>query len=308
VDRRLLGVVMLIVAVVAGMAIPSLTGRRITGSAVAVTFPVPPQVGQCLIPQGPPSSVVQSAAQSYVAEIPADSAHFGRCAGIIGGEIVAVWSSWEESGFGAAAPRRNPCYRSTAAFAGLETSGRSTDLPGAPEGGPVRWRPTIGFDPLQVVPGKLERGAGRDWVACLAVPTGHVGYVGTLRDAFTTGTMPTQFGSCWAGADLDQLPVTLRCDEPHPAELLAKGWVLDPVEVSTEVIEQSCSDLAGRIMRTADPTRGGDLKVVADRLNGDLSARPYASLTIACFVTSAGPQELSGTLIGLADRPVPLVG
>jgi hypothetical protein len=75
-DRRLFGLVMLVVAVVAAMAVPSLTGRRVTGSAVSVTFPEPPQVGECLIPQVPPSSVVQSAAQSYVPEIPADAARF----------------------------------------------------------------------------------------------------------------------------------------------------------------------------------------------------------------------------------------
>jgi len=302
------GVVMLVGVVIAGMVIPSLTGRRITGFAVAVAFADPPQVGQCLIPRIPAFSVVQSAAQSYVTEIPVDAVHFGGCTGVVGGEIVAVWPSSKDPGFGAGVPWRNPCYRSTAAFAGLETSGRSTDLPGAPTGGPLRWRPTIGFDPLQVVPGKRERGAGRDWVACLAIPTGHVGYVGTLRNAFTTGTMPTQFGSCWDAADLDQSPGTVPCDEPHPVELLAKGSLRDGVEASTEAIEESCSDVAGRIMRTADPTRGGELKVVADRLDPIPGFRPDAPMSIACFVTSAGPQDLSGTLIGLAERPVPLVG
>ena len=160
-----------------------------------------------------------------------------------------------------------------------------------------------------MVPGKRERGAGGDWVACLAVPTGHVGYVGTLRDAFTpNGTMPTQYGSCWAGVDLDHSPGAVPCAEPHQAELLAKGWVSDGVEAPTAVIEQSCSNIARRIMRTDDPTRGRELKVVADRLSPTPGARPDPPMSIACFVTSAGPQNLTGTLIGLADRPVPLGG
>ena len=145
-------------------------------------------------------------------------------------------------------------------------------------------------------------------MACLAVPTARDGYVGTLRDAFTTGSMPDEFGSCWGGTDLDQMPAVVRCAEPHRAELLATGWIRDRVEAPSAVIDSSCAEVAGRIMHTADPTRGGALQVVADRLTGDVASRPDAPLSIACFVTSAGAQQLSGTLIGLADRPVPLVG
>lgn len=306
-DRRLLGVVMLVAAVIAVMAIPSLTGRRISGSAVAAALAGPPQVGQCLAPYRPASWAAPSPTGSSLPQVPADTVRFGPCFGVIGGEIVAVWPSANDPGFGAQAPRRNPCYPSTAAFAGLQTSGRSTDFPGAPAGGPVRWRPTIGFDALQVIPGDRERRGGQDWLACLAVPAGHAGYVGTLRNAFTSGTMPLQFGSCWAGADLDQLPDAVRCDEPHPAELLARGRVLYR-EATIEEVTQSCAELAGRILQTADPTRDGALKVVADLLNQDAANPTHPPPAVACFVTTAGPQQLSGTLIGLADRPVPLVG
>lgn len=307
-DRRLLGVVMLVAAVVAVMAIPSLTGRRTSGTAVAVAFSGPPRVGQCLAPDRPAYWVVQPQTGSYVPQVPLDTIRFASCLGLIGGEIVSVWPTSSDPGFVTQAPRRNPCYPSTAAYAGLQTVGRSTDFPGVPAVGPVLWRPSIGFDPLQIVPGDAERRAGRDWVACLAIPSGHAGYVGTLREAFTSGAMPIQFGSCWAGADLDQLPVAVRCDEPHPAQLLAKGRVLDQNPGSTAAVEQSCTELAGRIMHTTDPTRDGKLKVVIDLPNNGGAETTQPPPTVACFVTTAGPQELSSTLIGLADRPVPLAG
>jgi len=303
-DRRWVGVLVLVLALVAVAAAPSLTGRRVAGSAEPVIFPDSPQVGECLISAFP----VASGTEPALPEISADEARFGECGGVVGGEVVAVWARANDAGLGAGRPGRDPCYPSTAEFAGLVSTGRSTDLPGAQSTGPVRWRPTIGYDPVRVVPGDLERRAGRDWLGCLAVPTGHVRYPGTLRDAFTTGAMPAQFGSCWTGANLDQVPLTVPCDQPHRAELLAMGWIRDRVDAPTEVIDESCFAIAGRIMRTADPTRNGELTVVADRMTSGVVSRPDAPLTIACFVTSAGPQHLSGTLIGLADRPVPLVG
>lgn len=300
-DRRWAGVVVLVLALVAVSVIPSVSGRRVAGTAVPMTFADPPQVGECLIPPYPSADEKPTRP-----ELELDSVAFGACTGVVAGEIVALWASADDPDFGTGPPWRDPCDRPTAEFAGLEQSGRSMDLPGAPSG-PVSWRPIIGYGSLEVVPGKLESSAGREWIACLAVPTGRVGYLGTLRDAFTTGTMPVEFGSCWAGADLDQIPDTVPCALPHQAELLATGYIRDRIQAPTEVIDGSCSDIAGRIMRTSDPTRGGELKVVADRLIGDASSRPDAPLSIACFVTSAGPQQLSGTLIGLADRPVPLV-
>jgi hypothetical protein len=301
-DRRLVGVVVLVLALVAVSVIPSVTGRRIAGTAIPVTLPDLPQVGDCLLARSP------SPADDYPgSEMTVDASAYGACDGVVAGEIVAVWESSDDPGYGTGPPWRDPCAREAAEYAGLERSGRSMDLPGAPSG-PVSWRPTMGDGSLQLLPGREERSAGRDWVACLAVPTARAGYVGTLRDAYTTGSMPDEFGSCWDGTDLDQLPGVVRCAEPHLAELLATGWIRDRVEAPTAVIDSSCAEVAGRIMHTADPTRGGALKIVADRLTGDVSSRPDAPLSIACFVTSAGAQQLSGTLIGLADRPVPLVG
>ncbi len=174
--------------------------------------------------------------------------------------------------------------------------------------GIVRWIPTIGFDPYHVVPGEQEERAGRSWVACLAVPNGRPGYSGTLKDAFTTGSLPAEFGLCWEGVDIDRLPRSVPCNQPHAAELLATGFIRDRLAAPTEFIDAACPAMASRLMRTDDPTRGGQLRIVSDRFTADVSSRSDAPLTIGCFVSSSGPQRLSGTVIGLGDRPAPLVG
>ena len=302
-DRRLAGIVLLVVALVAVIAVPSVTGRRVAGSAVATVFPDPPVVGDCL--QAPFPDAVQAGVPP---EITVTATRFGSCAGPIAGEVVAVWPT-ESAALAAATNRRvAPCYQATATFAGLESSRRSTDVPDAPPPGPVRWKPTIGFDPYHVVPGEQERRAGRSWVACLAVPTGHPTYRGTLSDAFTTGSLPAEFGLCWAGDDIGRLPVSVPCHQPHAAELLATGWIRDRVAAPTEFIDAACPALAARLMRTDDPTRGGQLQIVSDRFTGDATSNPDSPLTIGCIVYATGSQLLSGTVIGLGDRPAPLAG
>lgn len=302
-DRRLAGIVLLIVALVAVIVVPSLTGRRVAGSAVATVFPDPPVAGDCLLAPFPID--VRSGVPP---EIAVTVTRFGSCAGSIAGEVVAVWPNESSAQAAATSRRAGPCYQATATYAGLESTRRSTDLPGAPSPGPVRWKPTIGFEPYHVIPSREERSAGRSWVACLAVPTGRPTYRGTLSDAFTTGSLPAEFGLCWEGDDIDRLPAPVPCTEPHTAELLATGWIRDRLAAPTELLDAACPAMAARLMRTDDPTRGGQLQIVSDRFTADVFSRSDAPLTIGCVVSAAGSQLLTGTLIGLGDRPAPLVG
>ena len=301
-DRRLVGIVVLVVALVAVAVVPSVAGRRVAGSAVATVLAGPPEVGDCL--SAPVPMTVRSGVPP---EIPYTPSRFGSCDGLIAGEIVAVWPDAASAQAATTSRLAGPCYQATAGYAGLQSSRRSTDVPGAQPAGTVRWKPTIGLDPYHVVPGAMEQRAGQSWVACLAVPNGRKSYVGTLRDAFTTGSLPAEFGLCWAGGDIDRLPGPVPCDEPHAAELLANGFIRDRSTAPTELIDAACPALASRLMRTGDPTRGGELQIIADRF-GDPASRSDAPLTIGCVVSATGGQLLSGTVIGLGDRPAPLVG
>ena len=305
-DRRLAGIVVLVVAITAVAVLPAIDGRRVAGAAVAMAFPPPPKVGDCVLPPFP--SEAQSA--DWPPEIPVTAIRFGSCEGAIVGEVVGLRDTdSSEAGNADRFRPRAPCFRETAAFAGLERSGRSTTVPGAPSDGPVAWLPTVGFIGYLVVPSTQERNAGRSWAACLAVPTpDQPAYQGSLRDAFTIGMFPDQFGLCWAEADLDVIPELVGCAEPHPAELLATGWIRNRSVVSRAEIDASCLDIAGRIMRADDPTRGGALIIVTDPVRRDGASSPDSPMSVGCFVTTAGTAPLAGTVIGLGDRPVPLGG
>src|SRR6478609_6611919 len=183
-DRRLAGVVVLVLALVAVMTVPSIAGRRTAGSAVAIALPDPPQVGDCLL-----APITQTSARGgWPREIPYSPGEFGNCSGPIAGEIVAVWGSQAEADEGSRSRLGGPCYRQAANFAGLVRSGRSTIVPGGPVDPQVAWKPTIGFVPYRIVPSQVEQNAGRFWSACLAVPTAQSTYRGTRirRAAWTT--------------------------------------------------------------------------------------------------------------------------
>jgi hypothetical protein len=111
---------------------------------------------------------------------------------------------------------------------------------------------------------------------------------------------------CWAGADLDLIPGLLPCDEPHAAELLATGWIGDRSRMSRPDVETSCRQIAGQIMRTPDPTRGGAIAVVLDPVRLDGASTPTDPLTVGCLATATGTAQLIGTVIGLGDQPAPL--
>jgi len=290
-----------VLALVAVMVVPSVAGRRTAGSAVAIVLPDPPQVGDCLL-----APISQSPApDAWPREIPYAPASFGSCGGPIAGEIVAVWDNPAEADEGARSRLGGPCYRQAADFAGLVRSGRNTVVPGGAVDPRVVWRPTIGFTAYRIVPGRVEQNAGRSWTACLAVPKTESTYRGSLRNAYTTGAMADAFALCWSGNDLNSIAAVLPCDQPHPTELLASGWIRDPSSLSRPDLDASCIELAAGIMHTVDATRAGALSIVVDPFAPDATSRSDAPQRVNCVVTSADAQQLTGTLIGLGARPIP---
>ncbi|MET0862850.1 MAG: hypothetical protein ABWZ98_00810 [Nakamurella sp.] len=304
-DRRVAGIVVLVVALVAVVVLPSISGRRVAGSATALTFADPPAVGAC--PRAIPQGAVQR--NGSTGEISFAAITFGGCTGVIGGEVVAVWPTEAAAQADQRGSRRGgPCYRQAADFAGLLPSSRSIDPFGADFAGVVHWKPTIGFVPLNIVPEPVAAAGGQTWVACLVVPTRAPSYRGTLRDAYVSGRLPDAFGLCWDQDDLDNSAVLLHCDQPHAAELLATGWVEDRSKITTAEVQASCLTVAGRIIRTDDPTRQGAISIVTDAVRKDGAQREDAPLAVNCFATAASPLQLTGSVIGLADGPLPLVG
>ncbi len=300
-DRRLAGIVVLILALAVVVVVPSLEGRRVAGNATATTFPDPPAVGDCLRSRPTPAGSSGALVSVRVTDL-----DLGSCAGSVGGEVVAFWPTVAIAAAAPSARFGGPCYLQAAEYAGLRSTARTTDVPGAPSGLHVRWKPTISFNAVEVVPGEEEERAGRQWSACLVVPLSGLDYRGTLRGSVARG-LPPEFGLCFAATDLGTMPELQRCGHPHRAELVATGWVPDRSAVTVPELNQSCVGVAGRLMGSDDPTRGGQLTVVTDRMTAQTDGRSDGALAIGCFVTAAAGQLLSGSVIGLGERAVPFV-
>ncbi len=293
----------LVLVLVGATAVPvALSGRRVAGVPVGMDFGVPPQVGECL-----QSPLPLGGTGGLAVEIPITDVVLGPCTGVVGGEVVA-WvpqRTTEDEEPGTSRRLRGPCFREAAQYAGLEMTGRRVVAPGAPASDLVRWSPTVGFDAHRLVPGPTEAKAGRSWYACVAVPVAHSTYTGSLRGAFVAGSPPAEFGMCWDGADLDTLARVLPCGGPHAAELLATAWVLDRSRAQRADLQRGCESIVARILRRDDPTADGKLTVVLDPASRDGAMVGNEPQSVGCFVTANPPAQLVGTLVGLADRPVP---
>ncbi len=307
-DRRLAGLVVLVVVLVAATALPGFSGRRVAGVASAMIFPDPPSVGDCALS---PLDGAMSNSGSRTPEVGVTGVTWGRCTGQVFGEIVDPGFASSAAGptnSGSANPSPEPrrrCSRAVAAFAGLDPSSPRPTIPGTPPFEHISWAPTLGFDPYRVVPGQEERAAGRTWSRCLAAPIVHRSYQGTLAQAFQTGQLPGEFGLCWSGTDLDRAIDLIPCDEPHVAELLATAFVEDRSLVTRDDYQRTCGQMAALIMRTDAPILSGDLTAVIDPVTSDGQSLPTSPQTVGCFVVSVDERRLDQTVIALDDRPVP---
>ncbi len=298
-DHRLAGVGVLILVVVAAAVVPGLAGRRVAGSAVAETFPDPPAIGDCAT--SAPSG--QRGSFGEPSNLDASAVTWGPCDGPIIGEVVSVQPSDQEP-MSPQAGSEGPCFRATAAFAGLEVAGPSVAVPGAPSTGALSWEPTIGATIQGVAPGDEERRAGRSWRACLVTTSRGQTYRGTLAQGFGTGRVPDEYGLCWNGTDLDDEVNLIPCDQPHSNQLLAIGSATDRSPVAQVDLEAACRDIATMLMRTELPVQSGELVTAIDVTEGG-DATPDAPLAVGCLSGAAGQRQLDGSVIGLGDHPVP---
>ena len=110
-DRRLPGLGVLILVVVAAAVVPSLSGRRVAGTAVAETFRDPPAIGDCAA--SAPSG--QDGSFGEPSSVDASAVTWGPCNGPIVGEVVAFQPSDHEP-MSPAAVWEGPCFSAAAAF------------------------------------------------------------------------------------------------------------------------------------------------------------------------------------------------
>ncbi len=309
-SRRWSGILLLAIAAFAVFVIPRVLSPGIAGSPSGLPFPDPPPVGACVLVD--PDAVVQ---------VPCSQEHDG--------EVAKSWPAGELP-----APtfvlNRNYSMLATDDDGALLTSdalcsGWGSQYVGTlKKFGPALWSPaepsyftvTVGAPP----------GSGTEshhWVACVVFPGEQSKYLGSVHDSggATGNTRPDVFGWCFPTTSGATPAVYVSCAEPHRLEQLAtfiptqQMFYANTITVETTMteIDSRCRQLATQMIGAADPTFGGQLEIVAAAVSdlqdvgeGMESVVRSGLLIPDCVVRYLGAGQLTGTVVGLGEHPLPL--
>ena len=164
------------------------------------------------------------------------------------------------------------------------------------------------------------------WTACVLGDPGGSTYTGTLRNANVDFSQPrpAPFTTCLALGELALRQLRyVACDQPHRIEMLgyfntspemvARGTV--EATVTQDQIAGECDVLTSHVMNTSDLGRLADLRVRSEALwrrsavggGSPGSTADQAGLIIPdCFVEYIGDGVLTGSVVGLGSRPLPV--
>lgn len=308
----------MVVAVCAAAAlVPLASGLRVAGTGRAVELPADPRIGDCVV--GAPAGSLQAPGQLSPAAAPSSRSSaatvapdapllvgFAPCRGQpVIGEIVGVASSPAVARTVVAPPVGLDCRSSALDYAGLTSVDNRFVLPGQPPGDPVSWNLSIDTGNRWVLPAPWLQAAGKTWSACIVTPRDSGLYRGRLAGAFAGERLPDAFGTCWDSTQVSAASQRANCDEPHAAELISAGRVLDLAGTGSAAIVASCAALAARVMGREDPTASGELVLQTSPVAARIDLRTSGSLSVLCYVASADDRKLTGSVVGLGSRPVP---
>ena len=224
-ERRLAGMVVLLVALTLVLAVPWLLAPQAVARPSALPLPAPPPIGACL------------RLDAAVTEVPCTAAHDA--------EVTARWPA-------GAADRPTDSGDSRCRAAAFEYVGLA--LVGTAQ----VWRPAFGSRSWEVSAPPGQRAADRGWSACVVGPAEAGTSTGSVRNQGLHPTSrPPAFGMCRTAA-----AVPVACDRPHRVEYLtdAVGFARSLVgEREATRWRTGCAELAGELLDSADPTRGGRL-------------------------------------------------
>ncbi len=307
--RRAIGILALIVAAFSVLVLPKVLSAGLTGIGSATIIPEPPPIGSCVLVE-----------PTAVTPVACEQAHDG--------EVAMSW---------AAGILPEPTFVLNRNYSMIATDAQGKLLPSDPlcagwgsqyvgtiaKFGPALWAPVDpSFVTTKVV---APPGFGTDkqhWVACLVGPGKMGPYVGTVRDSggATGSARPDIFGWCFSSDTVAaSASVYANCAQPHRIEQLAtfiptqQMFYANTITVETTwpEIEQGCLELATQMIGAVDPTFGGQLQIrsapVSDELQTPQTGPPQSGLRVPdCFVSYVGGGELTGTVVGLGHRALPV--
>lgn len=290
---------MFAVTLMLAVVIPTLGGLRVAGMGGPIDLPDDPQVGDCVL-----ESLSTILANSTVTSAPTFAPSFVPCDGrSVGGEVVVVARATGSvrDRIVQAEATGTDCYHASLQYSGLAPFGGRYVLAEHSAHDVVAWNLTINVRTAWVVPAPLYRTLGQDWVACVAAPLSGTAFRGQLAAAFTGGKLPDEFGFCWEQGT-PSAKGAASCAGRHVAELVSLGTIPAGTPVALTDIESSCKRLSAQVVGRSDPTAAGRLEVgTAVTPDGPESLPAFH---VICYIEPA-TGALTGSLVGLRDRPIP---
>lgn len=306
------GLLLLIVAAVATLALPGVLGHRLAGAAMAAVIPPPPAIGACVTSVSERAEIRPDARADQRVAYP--TAVLGSCAGAIAGEVMSV--DLAEHRLDRATITTYQADSSKCQLAEVNYVGSIGPFdPDRLTEPSIAWEAPVSIESISVGPSDFQRAAGQTWTACVGTGDAGTTYRGRIAQALRTGVLPSTFATCWrtllSSTETQDNEQHSPCTTPHSVELLGTTSINDPAATIAQ-IQKSCRGMASRALRTPDPTRGGRLEISAYSLDGSsvlpLEAADLFTGHLGCVASIAPPERLAGTLIGIENRPLPLSG
>ncbi len=274
-ERRLAGMVVLLVALTVLVAAPRLLSPALVARPSALPLPLPPAVGSCL--RWEPALTVVPCTAPHAAEVTA------------GWTAVATVRTADDGD--------SRCRAAAFQYVGLTLVGAAQV-----------WRPAFGNRSWQVPAPPAERAGDRGWSVCVVAPALAAVSVGSVRDQGRNPlSRPAAFGMC-----LTVDAILVACDRPHRVEYLtdAVGFARSLIgEREADNWRTGCGELAAALLDTGDPTFGGRLTIEFRTVPADPRSGfdPPSSIAFAlCAVVVDGDRDLIGSVYGLGAGALPL--
>ena len=306
VDRRALGAVVLLMTAFLAVVITRSMGERIQGVAATVPVQQPPIVGQCIL-DDPTSSAEELGRLAAL--------RYGSCSGPHYGEIVQVFDdSAKVARIDADAdgpPDPSICTAAATSYLSADQVQPRFDRGDFRSVSFGAWQPiSVGLVGV-TGPSVIQRSVGQQWLACMTEGNTNSPFLGTVRGAFVGGTVPNSYALC-----TDQLrggdPVD--CARPHTTELFANTGIVDNLPTDAD-LTATCTDFVRYLTGRSDLLVGGRLQVeVTTAYYGEtghpIAGQPSSVQTLLaqafCGVAAVGGSQLTATLFGIRNRPLPL--
>lgn len=303
-NRRAQGTVVLLLAVLIALVLPKLGGTTIPGSPTALSIQGPPVIGSCLLDDALPNS------RGLGTTVPS---RYGACGQAHFGEVVQVLSNAEKFPRIGLDPMGSPdpasCTQVAESYLGIDQVVTRNDRGDYRSTSFGPWQP-VSTGRLGVIgPTALQQELGQRWIACVTEGSTGVAYTGTVRGAFTGGSLPNSYGIC---GDTVTPGNSVDCAVAHRAELFASTPVTASLPSQVQLTE-SCTDFLRYVTGRTDLSAGGRIEVLAIPVfyGGGPNAGQGTSTATApgqafCGIAAVGASKLTSTMFAVGSRPLPL--